>query len=540
MKIGLINAKGPEGTMVSLPHGLLQLSAQLKSQGHEVSIIDYNFPLAVVPYENLLSYDLVGISAMTTQLSHSVEIADFISDRTKVVWGGIHTTLDPISVLKRYRNHFVVSGEGELPLLDLIDHLEGRRDLSWLAARRGACFVHNGQFVINKPYFIQDINDLDDLDYEDLPYLERYLVRYDPFFQQTVTQFQIIVSRGCHWNCRFCINALFRKHGGHYRSKSIAKIRRESEPLIDSLDIKLVEPRAEDFFIDKELLDGWAEYAREKGFLWCANSRFNYVGQKVLPAKRLLELEESGLYNLGMAVEAGCEEIRNKVLNKRVTDAQIDNAIQVLSKNFGRRMTVGTSFIVYFPGDTLDSRIKIIRWMEKIAKSLNCVFSGPQMYRSYPGSPLYEAEEKKFDGDLDYYLNEMRTGGTYIKKKYTSHFYSLMLINYYNSFFQNLHLEIDQQGKPAWSLADKAGGLVYSPVINRMMAPIRWRLQHDYWKFFIDPALIGWLHLHYMAFARVWRKVSPGALVQRLRVWLNTKDFYLRHKDSLKKYLRLR
>lgn len=526
--------------MTSLPHGLLQIMADLNAAGHETDILDYNLPDDCQPTRDPANYDLVGLSAMTTQLPHGVELAERLGNKVKIVWGGTHATIDADSILGRFPEHYVISGEGEMPLLHLIEYLEGRQDQEWLSTCKGLCYLQDGRRVINPPHFHREINTLADIDYFKLAHLERYLTSYNPFFCQVMTHVPIVVSRGCHWNCSFCINAIYRKHGGKYRAKSIQKIRREAEPLIDHFNIKVVDPRAEDFFLDRKLLDDWAAFAREKGFVWSANSRFNYFGNKLLSGEKLQELFNDGMYMMGMAIEAGTDDVRNTILNKRVTNKQIDNAIELLSSNFDASLTIGTSFIVYFPGDTKESRVGIIHWMDKIAKNLNCVFSGPQLYRSYPGSHLYAAEGKNYAGDLGYYLQEIDSTGSAIKGRYSGHFWGVMLINYYNSFYRSLQFKVDEEDRVSWEVSDQSGQLINSRNINWLMGPIRWRLRHDFWHFFWEPLLLGWLQLTYRKMQVAWQAWRPRALNNRLRVWLNTKDFYVHHKDSVKKLLHIR
>lgn len=490
MRICLVNPKGPAGTMKSVPHGLLQICAELKSRGHHVDIADYT--VADLAFDHLAHYDLVGISAMTTQLPHAIRLAEHLKRRTRVVWGGVHATIDPLSILNRFREHFVVAGEGESPLLDIIEHLEGRQSLDWLASRRGVCLWRDNRPVINPLCFIDDLNTLADVNYFDLPQLDLYLKQWNYFFQREINNLPVLAARGCHWNCAFCINALFRAHGGSYRTKSIGKIRREAEPVLTSRAIRFVEPRDEDFFLDRELLNGWLDFARQKEFLWSANGRFNYIGATI-GEDRLAELVAGGLYSMGMSIEAGDERIRNAVLNKRVADAQIIKALDIIKRKCGSRLVVATSFIINFPGDTLTSRRKVIGWMEYLSREVNVVFSGPQAYRSYPGSPLYEKEKRRYSGDLDYYLDNLAPDGSAktLRRKWSGLFYQEILMQYFNSRFRPLILG----GDCSWSVSDQTHYRV-APLLETLMKSIKWRLKRECWRLFADPAIIGWLYIN--------------------------------------------
>lgn len=497
MRVCLINPLGPKGTVRSMPHGLMQIQAEMIRAGHEVDIWDYNIGMGITFDEDrLFDYDLVGLSVLSTQLSRARKIADRINGRVPVVWGGVHATLDPASILSEYPEHFVVAGEGEHPMLWLADYLEGKVGEEWLREQRGICYVDSsGVYVVNKAYFIKDINQLADVDYEKLPHFELYLDQYEAFFDRTVQRLPVLVSRGCHWNCSFCINSLFRKSGGRYRAKSMEKIKRECEAVIDKYSIDFVEPRAEDLCLDGTLLGEWRQFSREKKFLWCANGRFNYFKTDILNKESLTDMTENGFYNLNMAVEAGDEYARNELLNKKVKDSDIIAAVDVVRTVKGDHLGIGTSFVTHFPGDYPENRIKIIKLMDYLSSNINILFSGPQVYRPYPGSPLFNLQEKKVVGDFSYYTKNFDDEGAAMEAAHPweGHFFSHIVPRYYNDRFKPLTYEKKPDGHFAIMVDSRARRSKHY-LISLLMIPINIRLKNDCWKFFVDPYVLGGLH----------------------------------------------
>ena len=510
MRIALVNCKGPEGTMISIPQGILQLSAEAKAKHHEVDIIDYNYTNLPVSYNSLVKYDMVGLSAMSTQLPHAKEIAESINNRTKIIWGGIHALLDPLSILAEYPDHIVVSGEGEVPLIDILDTYENRQSMEWLLKQPGICAIEKGKPVVNKPYYLSNIDDLEDINYYDLPNLEAYLDVYDAWFAKNVRMLLVLVARGCPYNCSFCINAVHRKHGGKYRTESIEKIRRESEKVIKEFNIPFIQPRDELFFSNKKLVDGWLEFVREYNLLWPANCRFDFFRENQITADYLEDIIEAGCYSLGMSIESGNEQVRNNLLNKQLTDNQINHAIDILNQGAGRKITLGSSFVLFFPGDTRQNRIDTIKWMDRLSSFTNVIFSGPQIYRSYPGTDLYKTEVNAYHGgDISGYIKMLSYDGTEksLASSPEAFFYSLMLPVYFDHRFRKLILTSNENEPVCWEVSEEPN-TICPPDLYWTMGIIRLRIKLDFWYFFFDPIVLPWIYQSL---------INENSIISRLR-----------------------
>ena len=497
MKIALISPKGAsESVIIRIPHGLLQLCAELKAKGHEATILDFTNPNAKLNYAELKKFDLIGLSVTTMQLSQAEEIVRNVGNSAKIVWGGVHCILDPLSILAQYQDSYLTKGEGEQPLLDIIEFLEGRRDIHWLREQIGVCFWDKG-FVDNKASFIPDLNSLNDVNYNDLPMLETYIDIDNYYILDRVRTLEVLASRGCHWNCSFCINALYSKHGGKYRTKSIEKIRRETEPIIDAYGINVVTIVDEDFFSNKELLDGWLKYSSEKGVLWSANCRYNYFSERNINPDKMLEMADNGLFQVAMGTEAGDESIRNNVLQKNVKNTQIQKSIDIIKKSVGNRVAVNSSFIVKFPGDTKFNRIETIKTMDRLSRNFNIDFSGPQAFRPYPGSELTEKNFEQHKGRLDYYTNSFSDKGV-PEELLTNEtfFYTHVIKVLFSQRFSFFRAMKQPNGK--WMVVVAGKGLkkrgakrILIIFIKLLTPTIHLRLKLNYWGAFFEPYLIG-------------------------------------------------
>ena len=206
MKIRLIEPDPPVMHMWSYTAyprlGLPMIGAALRDAGHDVLI--YAPKTAPVDWADVESSDLVGISTTTSTAPAAYAMADRLRARgVPVVVGGSHVTFMADEALAHA--DYVGRGEGgEALMLELIDALEGRRELDSIAGlsfRRDGTAVHND---LRPP-----CPDLDTLPMPDLDLIVGH---------GGVKSMPIMTSWGCPFACNFCsVTAMF---GRKYRFRS--------------------------------------------------------------------------------------------------------------------------------------------------------------------------------------------------------------------------------------------------------------------------------------------------------------------------------
>ena len=188
---------------IRMPNGALASLAGNVDRHHRVAIADLILVQASVrpTIERLvreIKPDLVGLSVMTFQRGTALEIARLLralSPRTKVVVGGYDPSLAPGAYQGCEAVDFIVRGEGEQTLRELLRSLESG---SSLAAIRGLSYRGPDGFVRNpeRPVMPLASSSLE------LPDRGARVLHGYTLLGRTVDVVE--TSRGCTYDCSFC------------------------------------------------------------------------------------------------------------------------------------------------------------------------------------------------------------------------------------------------------------------------------------------------------------------------------------------------
>ncbi|MCX8160371.1 MAG: B12-binding domain-containing radical SAM protein [Candidatus Saccharicenans sp.] len=213
-KIAFIEAGSPGSHIFSkfpLPRlGSVLLSTMLRDRGYRVRVFIED--VAEPDWTFIENSDLVCISTITSTAVRAYALADRMRNLgIPVVMGGPHVTFLPDEALEHA--DFVVRGEGEHPLLELVSSLEtGRPALSNI---RGLSYRDGDGRAVHNPAaeFIQDLDLLPEPDFA-------LVHNWRPS-----SSYPISTSRGCPYGCKFC--SVIQMFGRKYRFKSVEATLRE-------------------------------------------------------------------------------------------------------------------------------------------------------------------------------------------------------------------------------------------------------------------------------------------------------------------------
>jgi len=374
------------------PLGLLYIASSLKEAGFRVKVIDMEVDKIGLSSLNhfirKLHPPMIGIGC-TSPLYPIVQQMTRIIKRKDpnifVVVGGPHPTIDPHSVLKEPSIDFLIRGEGEITLSELmeatIDSTKKLADIKGLSYKKDGHQIHN----IDRPL----IKDLDTLSFPD-----RRMLPYKKYFAASAKRnpcTSIITSRGCPYRCIFCSNIY---HKPRFRSPQ--NVVDEIEMIIDQLHIRDIEFLDSTFNLKKQLvLDICNEIIKRKlDFFWRCICRVDLIDREILR-----HLKSAGCYLITYGVESGSDRIL-KILKKGISTSQVKYAFKI-TKEIG--VETHGLFMVGIPGETQQEIKETINFSKKLKPDYAQFFITTPL----PGSKLLElAIKNKWINDIkeiDYY-----------------------------------------------------------------------------------------------------------------------------------------
>lgn len=311
---------------------------------------------------------------------------------------GTHVTPIPRETMRAFPTlDFVLYGEPDLTLRDLVDHLEAnaaarpepiarlfaRHDPTYsppalpdpaappaFAEIKGLVWRRNGEVVMNpaRP-FVADLDDLPLPLHELLPWQHyRMPMLHGPFTF-------IVPSRGCPAGCTYCI-----KHVSYQfsvRTRSPENVLLELWKL-RKLGISNVHMYADLFTVDRAQVIGICErmIAENIGMKWTCNSRVDFVDEELLSV-----MAKAGCHLIAWGIESGNEQIlkhARKGANPARAAQSLTWAKAAGIKNWGY-------FIIGLPGETETT----IRQTIDFAKKLPLDIALFHIAAPYPGTPFF-------------------------------------------------------------------------------------------------------------------------------------------------------
>lgn len=381
--------------------GIGSISALLKNAGHTTSVLLISRDLHEDEVLRRLrspgcSPDLVAVSVATLQWNRVKELTRWIRKCLQIpmILGGYHPTLSPEEVLSHPPVDIICRGEGEHPMLDLVEALQRGAPITQIKnlwVKEGAEGFFKNPSRIFKNDVRPTISNLDRL-----PYWDREFYLTDPYtdgmkYITTVYQkedtFPITAGRGCPFSCGFCNNsslrALYTGKGRYIRTRSVDSLIGEIDYLISRFHVTEFEFWDEHFQVSPDWLENFTEEYRKRGIPFWVALRAEVCRDNVLSFLSMAHCK-----TVIVGVEHGNEEYRKKFLKKTVTNRELIHAFEKI-REFG----IGTlsSNMVGLPEETPELARDTIR-LNRILKPDLMIFN---TWKPLPGTFLYEHALKK-------------------------------------------------------------------------------------------------------------------------------------------------
>lgn len=387
MKILLVN---PSQSMVygkmtapdHPPMGLAYIGAVLEKENHNVRIIDIDADkISVDEFIRIIKcgFEIVGFTATTPTFHEAEKLSRLVKENTDAVTilGGIHATIDPNSCLKSDFFDFIVRGEGESTIVELVEKIQNKKDFSKV---KGISFKKNKKIVHNENREL--IKELDEIPFPARHLFNQQKYSYPDSLRKPVMP--IITSRGCPHACTYCCTKLiFSKRVRFRNAKNIVD---EIEELIKNYKVKEVHIWDDNFTLYKKRVFEIVKEIKKRNiklkFAFPNGLRADQVDEDILRW-----LKQMGVYSLAFGVESGNQIILDNV-KKGETLESMEKAYK-LSKKIG--FETWGFFMIGLPGETEETVNNTIEF----AKKLNPDVAKFHILKPFPGTEIFEELKKK-------------------------------------------------------------------------------------------------------------------------------------------------
>lgn len=388
--------------------GVRHLSSFLKSKGVEVRIVYLISPVDYFTnifseglYRQISEFcrgsDIIGLSLTSNFFPEASRLTLFLKERLgiPVVWGGVHPTIEVEESLK-YAD-YVVMGEGEMPVFELITSLAGNKDISHI---ENLAFKNNGLIVKNP---LRGLNRLDELPMPDIDFTAHYLsdgdeikpITFELMRRHMVTlsnkprvTYSVSSTRGCPHSCTYCVNYAFREifgHKGYVRERSIEKIIEELVVLIKRFPfIEYIFMADETFFFQgADKIKRFAQMYKEEISLPLKIE----FSPGTFDEEKLKYMLDAGAVELHMGVESGSDDTNYNIYNRKFPINRIKLILNSIEKYRHLLEVVHIHFLMCNPFEKPSGTKETFRFIVDIPNSFRIRFFPLVLF---PGTKLLE------------------------------------------------------------------------------------------------------------------------------------------------------
>ena len=326
--------------------------------------------------------DILGITMLTPNYKAAQNIAELSKSRDanlKVVVGGVHPSLDPEGTLAQDCFDYVIRGEGEFSLLELVEGHD-EKDIPGLSYKKGGRSIHNQARPL-----------IDDLDILPFPCRDRGSFIGGTGYLETG---YIMTGRGCPFSCSYCASPLL--WGRVVRYRSVSNVISELEWLAGNSD-SMVRFVDDAFNLNKQRTKEICRQIFSRGLKheWVCDARVDLLDEELVSL-----MVQAGCVRIKLGVESGSNRILEKVGKGFTTETVRQQVVMV--KKYKLPLTV--YLMAGFPGETTED----LRQTIELAKELDADYYSLSIFTPYYGTQIW---------------NEMYQSGQKMDKEHWEYFY---------------------------------------------------------------------------------------------------------------------
>lgn len=380
------------------PLGVAYLHSYLETKGHTVESLplnNYEYAAAddlVKERLHAFAPDVVGFNMLTSNRVSCYRLIEYILGRhagVRIVIGGIHTSTMYEQILLKYPEIVAVIGEGEIVLANLLEAIESDAGLDGV---KGIAYASkpagSEQYSVKVTPKEELIRDLDILPYP----------KHDIFFHEGRTVACILTSRGCPFQCSYCVLGVISARMVRYRS--IENVMGEIEYLVAKY------PQIDTFWIHDDVFFLKPKRAIE----FCDEFVKRNIGRKIVCSGRFKPftkeladaLERAGCEVMLFGLETGSRKLMD-TSHKSITP---EDALHTFNLLRDTKVEPICFLIVGLPGENDETVAETIAFVKKMQKIRYFHYSDIGTLTIYPGTEVYEIAKSMNFMDDSYWLGE--------------------------------------------------------------------------------------------------------------------------------------
>jgi anaerobic magnesium-protoporphyrin IX monomethyl ester cyclase len=374
-RVILVNPKMCSPRSVRLPLSLLALGAVLEGR-RDYRIVDGNLdPDAVGTVLALLAEEPASLLAVTVmpgpQVATAIEVSAavrLVHPEVPIAWGGYFPTLYPDAALNAPYVDYVIRGQGEDALLELLDRLpdagppedvgNSARDPRAVAEVAGLSYKTGGQVVHNPERHFRSPDDYPALPYERAGDVDRYL--RPSFLGRRTAVHQ--AALGCRYHCTFC--GVVSMWNGATRLQGAARLERALSTLRDGYGADAIQFYDHNFFDTEAASLPTLEVLARLQLPWWSYARADTLAEFSPATWKLLEKSRYRMSYIG--AEAASDE----VLRRMKKGTRVEQTFEVARKTREHGIIPELSFVLGGPEDPAGEVEKTLSFIKRI-KAVN-------------------------------------------------------------------------------------------------------------------------------------------------------------------------
>lgn len=341
-------------------HGIASIIAYAKKEGVDIDLIDLRTLANWDEFESRIrGYGYICLSIVTQDVSMAsicIDNAKQINNDAIVIVGGVHPTIRPQDFIDNDKVDYIITGEGEVSLTNLIKSLMG-----------------GGKF----PRVIEGVKP----ELDNIPYVDRelWLSEDCPASSFQSPFFSLISSRACLRNCYFCQPCSRMVFGNKERNRSVDHLIGEIESLRGKYGLKSFMLVDDNILQNRRWVGEFIERYKQHGF----NAEFALSASVDLICRNedaIKELAEIGCRWFIVGFESGSQRVLD-FLRKGTTVEQNRKVTQILRKY---KISIMADIMFGVPTETGEEAMETVNLVREIKPEILSI----TFYTPYPGSDL--------------------------------------------------------------------------------------------------------------------------------------------------------